>query len=206
MEASKVILSEAEHQLITNANVILTKNSSLEKISLLFGQLAAMYQEKSSTLKKAFPAVFGIHPKISKGEKHLGLPWIMLDYPRCFDKETGHLAIRTFFWWGNYFSIQLQVSGNYIPAFLQSIPKWSLEKNTWHIGLTHDAWDLQIPNPGWIDINEPSIKDSITNEMVLKLAKKIPLHEWENLERNFVGDYAALANLMEIALSTQAVK
>ena len=28
----------------------------------------------------------------------------------------------------------------------------------------------------------------------------------ENLERNFGGDYAALINLVEIALSTQAVK
>ena len=51
-------------------------------------------------------------PKISKGENYKGLPWLVLDYPRYFNKED-IFAIRTLFWWGNFFSITLHISGKY---------------------------------------------------------------------------------------------
>ena len=50
-------------------------------------------------------------PKIAKGENYLQLPYVLLDYPRCFDKEN-IFAIRTMFWWGNFFSITLHLSGS----------------------------------------------------------------------------------------------
>ena len=48
--------------------------------------------------------------KISKGENYLGLPYAILDYPAIFKKENV-FAIRTMFWWGNFFSITLHISG-----------------------------------------------------------------------------------------------
>ena len=59
-------------------------------------------------------------PKISKGENYKDLPYVMLDYPRCFQKEKT-IAIRTFFWWGNFFSINLQLSGEYKEQALPSL-------------------------------------------------------------------------------------
>ena len=207
MEASKVVLSEAERQLITDANIILTKNSSIEKICRQFGLLAAIYQHQCEPLKKTFPQLFGVHPKISKGEKHLGLPWVMLDYPRSFEKNNGQLAIRTFFWWGNYFSIQLQVSRMYIQDFMNALAAWNdLQHGDWLIGLTDDAWDLELPKTKWLSAEIQNISTENEKDLVLKVAKKIPINEWENLESICSEAYSALVNLMTMALSAQPVK
>lgn len=203
MEASKVILSEAEHRLISDVDVILTKNSSLEKIGMLFSRLSGIYQQNCLPLKDAWPSIFDTWPKISKGEKHHGLPWLMLDYPRCFDKQKGQLAIRTFFWWGNYFSIQLQVSGIYMMPFFEVLPQWSVNNNGWYKGFTDDAWDLQLPNQKWLDINFSSTNLMLNEDKVLKLAKKIPIDDWLNLEKIFTEDYAALVSLTTMALRRQ---
>ncbi len=206
MEAPKVILSEAERLLIRDANIILTKNSSIEKISNQFGLAASVYQQQCESLKVKYPELFNIHPKISKGEKHNGLPWIMLDYPRSFDKETGQFAIRTFFWWGNFFSIQLQVSKYYLPFFVKALPNWQVNKTEWMTGFTNDAWDMQLPNPLWRNIENSNIPDTNNETFVLKLAKKIPIELWESSEMNFSKDYGELVELMTIALSAQPVK
>lgn len=206
MEASKVILSEAERQLITDANIILTKNSSIDKICEQFGLLASIYQQQCEPLKKGFPHLFSVHPKISKGEKHRGLPWVMLDYPRSFEKQNGQLAIRTFFWWGNYFSIQLQVSGIYMPGFIKALAASKVLASEWLTGLTDDAWDLELPNKKWLHADAENISAANKDGIVLKIAKKIPIHEWENLENLFSEAYSELVILMTNALGSQPVK
>src|SRR5690349_18207930 len=111
MEVSKIHLSSAEAELMKNAAVLLTKNSVLEKIR----QLLARVQEE----QQAFAASHGLHsdpfdisPKISRGENYLGLPYIILDYPRKSGGD-GICFIRTMFWWGHFFSSTLHVSGSY---------------------------------------------------------------------------------------------
>jgi hypothetical protein len=203
VEASKVILSEAERQLITDANIILTKNSSIEKIGRQFAILADIYRQQTLSLQETHPAIFTVHPKISKGEKHQGLPWLMLDYPRTFDKK-GHLAIRTFFWWGNFFSIQLQVSGIYLPGIIKLLPALLKKDNGWYNGLATDAWDMQLPNAHWVSVT--NYHSTQQDEFVLKIAKKIPIDEWENLENILLNQYQQLVELIGRALSTEAVK
>lgn len=202
MEASKVILSGAEHRLIADVNVILTKNSALDKIVTLFSRLSADYQRITIPLKHSYPLVFDSYPKISKGEKHHDLPWVMLDYPRCFDKQ-GHLAIRSFFWWGNYFSIRLQVSGIYMKPFLNALPAWTAQNPEWYSGITNDAWNLQLPNPNWLEISHVNLPGK---ETFLKLAKKIPIDDWEDIETKFTNNFSELVALTAKALSSNPVQ
>jgi len=61
-----------------------------------------------------------VSPKISRGENYLGLPYLVLDYPRLF-RPDAVLAIRTFFWWGHFFSSTLQLSGGYKTEFLSRL-------------------------------------------------------------------------------------
>ena len=56
-------------------------------------------------------------PKISRGENYNGLPYVMLDYPRCFGKEDV-FAMRTMFWWGNFFSITWHLKGKYSKEYI----------------------------------------------------------------------------------------
>ena len=77
---------------------------------------------KSSITDRLPAEVAEISPKISKGENYNGLPYVMFDYPRFFTKENV-FAVRTFFWWANYFSVTLHLKGEYKEMFAETIFK-----------------------------------------------------------------------------------
>src|SRR5690349_3943554 len=123
--ATKIQLSPFEMDLLNNSEWILTKNKIIKKAQRLLEEVQEniVHHVKESAIN--LPAeVIAISPKISKGENYLGLPWLMLDYPRYFGKENlrpegplsrqaGIFAIRTMFWWGNFFSTTFHLSGEY---------------------------------------------------------------------------------------------
>src|SRR5260221_13450433 len=112
-QETKITLSPKERELVCNTDWILTKHAIIDKVYQLFGEQATFMQyyieKEKAQLQKEISI---IAPKISKGENYGKLPYVMLDYPRYFDKENT-LAIRTMFWWGNFFSIHLQLSGKF---------------------------------------------------------------------------------------------
>src|SRR5580658_8387468 len=107
MEYANVKLSKTEFELVTDTQVILTKSLVIGKVYTLFGMLASDFRlmafEKSGLLPLE---VLSVSPKISRGEQYLQLPYVVLDYPRFYTRNDV-LAIRCFFWWGNFFSITL---------------------------------------------------------------------------------------------------
>src|SRR6185369_6006174 len=112
-DETKIQLSPLEIDLLNNSEWILTKNGIVKKAQRLLERV----QENIGSYTDHHPGIFpkevlAISPKISKGENYKGLPWLMLDYPRFFDKEN-FFAIRTMFWWGNFFSTTLHLSGKY---------------------------------------------------------------------------------------------
>src|SRR5438105_15186190 len=110
MDRAKIRLSSKEMELVTNADWILTKNTIIEKTKILFGELQEVMTSTFNPV--AANDYTRVPPKISKGENYRGLPYLILDYPRLFEKEN-ILAIRTMFWWGNFFSITLHLAGSY---------------------------------------------------------------------------------------------
>src|SRR5580700_4684754 len=103
MDEAKIRLSVEELELVENAEWILTKNRIIDKVQNLFGILAVKMKTELETISLPDEPL-QTNPKISKGENYNGLPYVILDYPRLFSKENV-FAIRTMFWWGNYFSV-----------------------------------------------------------------------------------------------------
>ena len=125
---TKIQLSEEEMQLVNNPAWILTKHRIIEKVYGLFGSLSAQMQAYLLQQKHALPQqVLQLPPKISKGEQYESMPYVVLDYPRLFSKEEV-FAVRTFFWWGNYFSITLHLKGKYQQQYHEKIAKAATEK------------------------------------------------------------------------------
>jgi hypothetical protein len=115
MDRSKIQLSEEEMQLVTNSAWILTKQGIIQKLVLMFGQLSEAELDTWKITEFSGPRT-SMPPKISKGEQYENLPYMVLDYPRIFTRED-ILAIRQFFWWGNYFSITLHLKGYYLQLY-----------------------------------------------------------------------------------------
>ncbi len=179
--SANVSLSAFEMQLVTDASWILTKNSIIQKVFVLFGELSKAWQ-MDAVLQQMPSAINEVPPKISKGENYEGLPYVMLDYPRCFSKEDV-FAVRTFFWWGNFFSITLHLKGKYKVQFEQVIADAisNGELNNAWINYAEEEWVHHFENT---NMNPVQLTDAVSlrNKKVLKLAYKLDLNNWDSAE------------------------
>ncbi len=184
MDAAKIQLSAEESTLVQNAHWLLTKNKIMEKVVVLLGQLITPVKHTLDHLTVPLPvAVAGSAPKISKGEKYEGLPWAVLDFPRVFGKEETW-AIRTFFWWGHFFSITLHLKGMYQQQYravlMENIPL--LEQHGFYICIANDEWQHHFKEDNYTPLHQldkPTIEQLLSGSDFCKLSAKIPLEQWE---------------------------
>ncbi len=183
-------LTAYEMQLVTDAQMLVTKNTIIQKVYQLFGNLAEEYKKE---LSNKLPENFDItHPKISRGENYLGLPYVMLDFPRQFGKQDV-FAVRTFFWWGNFFSITLQLAGKYYQQYGFAIGN-AINNNLftdWHISTGENQWEHHFERGNYVLI-EQEIHFDHTKHFFLKLAKKIPLSQWDETNSFFTENFTFL--------------
>ncbi len=189
MSNAKVRLSSKEQELVMNADWILTKNAVIQKLYIFYGQLSEQFQMLIQQCPPlANEEACSVAPKISKGENYEGLPWVMLDYPRYF-KGNDVFAIRCFFWWGNHVSITLQLSGKFKTFYSNAIQQYFQLRNgnphpthEWFIGINiEDAWQHHFRPENYQRAAElnPAL---IPQLPYIKLAKKIPLDEWDDVD------------------------
>ena len=186
---ANVKLSKDEFELVTSAQFILTKNAIIKKVYELFGDLS---QEYMNIADIGLPQeVLSISPKIAKGENYRELPWVMLDYPRNFSQQNV-FAIRSFFWWGNFFSITLQVQGFYKEAYQSMIMK-NFSNGWWYCINANDAWQHHFEETNYKKF-DPEI--DINKLPFIKLAKKIPLQEWDNAFDFYLDSFKEIVGLL----------
>jgi hypothetical protein len=118
----------------------------------------------------------------------------MLDYPREFKKDKT-FAIRTFFWWGNFFSITLQLSGEhkqqYLKYVLQAFKNGALED--WQVGIGEDPWEHHFGEDNY----SPYLQHvDLHNKSFIKIATKIPLKEWDHVQDFLQKQFKLLLQLL----------
>ncbi|MBX3241104.1 MAG: hypothetical protein KIT80_16475 [Chitinophagaceae bacterium] len=200
MSTAKIQLSEDELQLAQNSDIILTKNLIIEKAGLLLGELIAGFSELAKDIIAGLPAE-SRSPKISKGEHYLGLPYVILDFPRHF-KRHEILAIRTMFWWGNHFSITLHLKGIYRDRSLTSVINFSQSPHitgNWLLQTTGDEWQH---HPGrdthqYVrDIPQPQLHHMCSSLTFIKLSYFLPVNEWNNAAQLLTERFEMLAGII----------
>ena len=199
MEDSKIHLSNAERELMQNADVILTKNRVLEKMKLMLEevqlrQLAFTHQNNLSA-----KAPYIISPKISRGENYLGLPWLILDYPRMSGGDD-LFFIRTMFWWGRFFSTTLHLAGSYKKELEERIGQSYEPLKDFSIGINDDPWAHHFEKDNYWHIG--SMEAETFNELCrsrqhLKLAITWPLLKWEEASKNLYQRWEFLVGLSD---------
>jgi hypothetical protein len=177
---ANVRLSVEELRLVTDPAWILTKNSIIRKVVEMFGELSGEWRGLVTAVTE---------PKISKGEQHKGLPWVMLDYPRLFGKEDV-LAIRTMFWWGHCFSVTLHLKGKYLRLYLPVIlaKRIELEGAGFRPGIADDEWEHEHRPGTW--------SDAIGDRPFLKLSVNVGFDEWNAAPEIITEKFAVLAGIL----------
>ena len=118
-------------------------------------------------------------PKISRGEKYKGLPWVMLDYPRVFGREDV-FAIRTMFWWGHAFSVTLHLKGEWKRLFLPVIiaQKDALAAAGFQWGVMEDEWEHGHAAESYRPMGELEVGPDADDRPFLKLSGTVALESW----------------------------
>jgi len=198
MDKAKIRLSSKEMELVTNADWILTKNTIIEKAKNLFGELQEMMTEDlGRVLTHNYTKV---PPKISKGENCRGLPYLILDYPRLFEKEN-IFAIRTMFWWGNFFSITLHMAGSYKKQdeekCIQAYPVF--RDNDFFICINKEQWEHHFDPSNYAlvkNLSQMEWKKIISENSFIKIANKHPLHHWNDAVNKLAVDFKVLTDVI----------
>lgn len=198
MDPAKIRLSTQEMELVKNADWILTKNAIMLKAKWLLENTQQQFVHHAGTVKALLPAeVLQVHGKVSRGEYYRGLPYLILDYPRYFKKD--HIcAIRCMFWWGNFFSITLHLSGNYKinqqPALLSSFEL--LKQHDFYLSAsTTEEWEHHFERDNYLslkDIDAKQFGERIIQSPFIKMAKQYPLHLWDKVMVNLENDFSTL--------------
>lgn len=165
--------------LLGDASVILTKNNILHKTKILFEDLQATLQQQEQFNQHP---LFQTCPKISRGENYLGLPYLVLDYPRNFGQED-MFAIRSFCWWGNFFSSTLQLSGRYRIQFAHRLAASApeLARRNYYVQVGPDPWAHHFEADNYQPVaafRQEAFAAHLQGTAPIKIAAKWPLEEW----------------------------
>lgn len=193
MQGPKIQLSPSEAALIGNAEVILTKNSIIQKTVALL----AFLQE---TLMSETPVRFSSSPKISKGENYQGLPYVVLDYPRI-SSGNDLLFIRSMFWWGHFFSSTLQVAGRYKEQHLPRLTSGfeALAQQQYYMGINEDPWQHHFEQTNYKKLSAMHPEEYyflLEHQPHIKIAAHWSLSEWDVAAKHLTESWKTLAGLV----------
>lgn len=196
---TKVQLSQDEMRLITDSEWIFSKHRIIKKVYELFAEISEEYKRVLATSHPFPNQMAELSPKISRGENYLGLPYVIMDYPATFSRD-GVLAIRTMFWWGNFFSLTLHVSGSFLKSIQLNATAISyLESHNFFIG-SGDEWDHHFEKENYQPVvtnDEDSY--SINDRSHFKIAKKISLTEWGNADEFLITFFREIVDFLKIS-------
>lgn len=208
MNGAKLQLSEEEWSLTMRADWLLTKNRIMASLMDLFGSMAGAQQQMLAASADLFPdEVMAIAPKISRGEQYQGLPYLVLDYPRQFGRED-ICAIRSFFWWGHFFSLSLHLRGSYRDRYLPALRHhWSvLAQAGFCISVGEDEWrhDWEADNYQPMQ-TDPSGRQErfLTDRPFCKISARLPLQQWKEMPQQLIELYAVLIGALRLPAQDQ---
>ena len=197
MNTAKIDFSAQELRLMADTNFLLTKRQITQKMYEAFAELIKCYSALPEHINLKFPEdIDYVTGKISKGENYLGLPYIMLDFPRLFDNES-IFAFRTMFWWGNFFSFTLLLQGKCFDKYKASVSK---NKNLLHdqsayICINGSQWHHHFETDNYIKIEE--LKMPVSKLPFFKISRKLDLHNIDTLEKFGTDTYRLFLSVLK---------
>ena len=190
-----------EEALVKRADWILTKNSIIQKTIQLLAAIQTQQEHLLRTGNWILPVeIINSTPKISKGENYKGLPYLVSDYPRHFNKED-IFTFRILFWWGNFFSGTLHISGIYKTKYEAKIIQSSetLKTKGFSICINEDQWEHHFETTNYLPINsltDYQFEEMISRKPFIKLSKKISLEKWDDAEKILLEIFSQLINTL----------
>ena len=194
-------LTEKEFKLITDDDYLLTKAIIIEKTVAKFENLRVNMIAQVAKSEFKAPGHLDVSVgKVFRGENYKKLPYIVLDYPKHFSRESV-FAFRTMFWWGNFFSITLHLEGedleNLRKTLIQNRDK--LKGNRIWFCCNSTPWEYRYQDDNYIEVDKltsDELKSELENRSFIKLSRKIELTDYGKLEKFCLETLAHYLNVI----------
>jgi hypothetical protein len=195
---AKITLSDKERSILMDRDWILHKQSIIQKVYELFS-VASMTINSLFEINNLNKNLTINDPKIYRGENYNQFPYVMLDYPRIFGKKDV-FAIRTMFWWGNFFSITLHLSGEYKSLInIQQLTNQNKLQNQLHICVNENQWEHHFNEDNYDllkNISKEELLRHFNEKDFIKIAIKFDLENWDFIPDLLEGGYKLMAELL----------
>jgi hypothetical protein len=197
---TKVTLSSGELAIARDTNFILTKRIVIKKVEALFNILLSNINETFEGTFAKEEIIKTTPPKLSKGENYKGLPYVILDYPSHFSKENS-IAVRTMFWWGNFFSITLHLTGKSKSWLIESIPPEKID-DAFYVCINNEEWEHHFEADNYILLSTISTEQltKLKEKNFVKIALKYELHHWNMMQLFLAEGYKKINSLLNYQL------
>ncbi len=181
-----VRFSTTELKVLQNIKFFEVKAAAIKKIDAQLANVRDVLKSEIENQKIVFPKEVDARTgKIFRGENYLGLPYLVLDYPKCFSKNSVY-AFRTMFWWGNFYSCTLHLQGNALEENRNKlVAKIKLLKNkNVHICMNSEPWQYHYKKDNYVSIDKLSateLRKYFLKNKFVKLSRKIMVKDYKKL-------------------------
>ena len=181
-----VRFTPTELKTIHNKKFFLVKASATGKIQKLFSEVKDEIKNVIEKENRIFPKEVDAQTgKIFRGENYLGLPYLVLDYPKYFSKES-IFSFRTMFWWGNFISFTLHLQGKALQAcrknLVENIP--SLKSKNIYICVNNNPWQYHYKKDNYLPVDklpDTELKKLLLEKEFIKLSRKIHMKDYKKI-------------------------
>ena len=199
-DTTKLILSDGELRFVQDTEWVLTKRRITDTVNAIFNeQVDVISGSMRAAIIAIDPALVTVHPKISKGENYRLLPYVILDYPAVFSKDKV-FALRTMFWWGNFMSITLHLSGEYAASLGERIQqKLAADPGDFYVCINTEEWEHYFDATNYRQAATTSpqqMQEMLKQSSFIKLALKYDLTQWPVLPGLLKEGYEKIARLL----------
>ncbi len=188
---TKIDFSLDELEFLSDSEIFPLQWSLLEKLTRHLNEIEKNINLECSNSNFSFPEEVLINKgKISRGNNYNNQPYLVLDYPRFFEKNN-IFCLRTIFWWGNYFSNAIILSGSMLDRYQYSIIRnfSELKNSKWYFSINKNPWKLEINKENYCKVKDLD-KSSITNHVrayhYIKITDIYPLSKYDELPKTSV--------------------
>ncbi len=183
MQVTNFNFSQDESDAIGERNFFLVKNSATKKIMELFGSIERDMKDWISDHDFEVKGLNISSGKIFRGENYKLYPYILLDYPRLFSRQSV-FSFRTMFWWGHEFSFSLHLEGEalerYRTALMNNLAK--LYGKGVFFCVNDTPWQYDFVEENYKPLEELNDLEKMTgSKSFIKISRRLPVNSHNDL-------------------------
>ena len=199
VQVNKLNFSQAETAAMLDREFFQLKSSATEKVVELFGNLERGLREKVAWIDLNFDDINVASGKIFRGENYRKYPYVVLDYPRQFSKQS-IFSFRTMFWWGHEFSFTLHLQGDSLEKYRKTIFNNSETLNGQDVFfcVNDTPWQYFFEKENYLPIEELSNRsEEILTKPFIKLSRKLPVDAQEKVQQYCYETFKLFLDLLK---------